>query len=147
MRLFQKSPDFSARGLAVVGLAIGATAVGAMAIGALAIRRLLIREGRIEKFSIGELTVDAAVHPPAAHRYRWLGTDTPIDPSPLYTFHPHTSAAGMLVPFAAQMLCQQRSKPHLPIAHCLTSEGKPRCKNISAKSRRLNLYRTRHKTT
>ena len=61
MRLFQKSPYFSAGGLAVIGLAIGATAVGAMAIGAFAIRRLVIREGSIEKLSIGELTVDKLI--------------------------------------------------------------------------------------
>jgi len=45
-------------GVSAVGLAIAATAIGALAIGALASGRLAIRQGRIERRSIGELTVD-----------------------------------------------------------------------------------------
>jgi hypothetical protein len=51
-----------ATGAAAVGaLAVGAMALGAFAIGALAIRRLVIWSGRVEKLSIGELTVDRLI--------------------------------------------------------------------------------------
>jgi hypothetical protein len=45
----------------LVGLAHGATAIGALAICALAVGRLVIRQGRIDKLTIGELTIPAAV--------------------------------------------------------------------------------------
>ena len=47
--------------VAAGALAVGALAVGALAIGALAIRRLVIWSGRVEKLSIGELTVDRLI--------------------------------------------------------------------------------------
>ncbi len=57
------APSSVTTGIACSGVAIGATAIGAfamgaVAIGALAIRKLAVRSGRIERLSIGELTVD-----------------------------------------------------------------------------------------
>jgi hypothetical protein len=48
----------AAAGLAVGAAAMGVFAIGAMAIGALAIRKVAIRGDRVEKLSVGELTVD-----------------------------------------------------------------------------------------
>jgi hypothetical protein len=49
------------QGLALGATAIGAFAIGAVAIGALVIRKVAIRDGRIDRLSIGELTVDRLV--------------------------------------------------------------------------------------
>jgi hypothetical protein len=48
----------AAAGLAIGAAAMGAFAIGALAIGALAVRKVALRGDRVEKLSVGQLTVD-----------------------------------------------------------------------------------------
>ena len=53
-----KVGSVSVGALAVGAVAIGAVAIGAVAVGVMTVRRLNILKGRIERLSLGTLTVD-----------------------------------------------------------------------------------------